>query len=370
MTYMKRIMLLISGCLIIFAPVYGVDAGRKEASRTEESSLPAGKAKKIVFDTEFGNLVVNEWNRNEFSVTANITVTADSYEDAKYAADNIQIKISQSGDMLNYETRMPKTNKQNLNYNIKYVANIPANMEVGVTHKYGHVQLPDMSKNFYGDVSYGNLTTGMLGGGNNVVNMKYGNLYVNGDMKGADNVMNVAYGNVDMGDVTSLTLNLKYGNFNAGDAGVLKANTRYSKLRLGKVGKIDCPDSKYDSYDIRSLNTFHCSSSTSTFNVGEVLDVFVLKDVKYGAIKIGRVGKDFTLIDIGASYLNVNLAFTEPLSFDFNLYAEYGQIDPGPLAPHVKTSADDFKFQQRDGRIGDGKAKVRIKVKYGGINIR
>lgn len=369
---MKKIIFQIFICSLLLLPIQGKVFARSEVSRTETSTMNLKSLKNVLFDTEYGSLVVNHWDRNEMTVTVHITAKSKNQSDAEYAVNNVSVSLKEVNGVAQYKFKIAqnkKGNTNNLSYEIRYVANIPKSVNVAVNHMYGNVQLPDMTNNVVTDIKYGHLNVGYMTGNTNRMTSRYGNINADGVISGKENKIDIKYGNVAIGDVSGLlTMDMGYGVATMGDVKELKMNSAYSKFQIGDVGKMSL-STKYDTYITGAVRSLNCGAAYSTFKIDEIKDELVIKDLKYGGLSIGKIAAGFSKIDLSGAYININLAFEKPIACEFDLATEYGNINLGPLESYTNHSLNDIKIKKRSGTAGSGKGKLNVVLRYGNLNI-
>ncbi len=325
----------------------------EEVKRTISKEFSVSANDEIIVINKYGNLTISEWGKNKVSFTVEITGRGEKAQVAQELADRVSVNFNKNGKKISAETIFQEKNFNcnNCGTSVNYTINVPTDVYLNLTNKYGNIALNRTDRSFLCNLKYGNLTANQLSGESNTIAVKYGN--------------------VSLEETRELDLEIKYGNLTLGKVETLKFTSGYSNSKIGSVDKLELT-SKYDNFKIKNLDRLKMTIGYSNFEIGELKESFIVSDMRYGNLKINKIDTDFDEINIEASYTPIRLGITPQHNFQVKLYNRYGNIKTNGLTFHnVKLEDENDRFTKNitgiAGSSSSPKAKITISNRYADI---
>ncbi len=355
----KSTLLLITVQLLVITAAFAV--GEEEFSKNLHKEYNADANTLLFIQNKFGDVDINNWDKNQISIDVTITVDHQNEEKAKELIDYIDVKFNQTGNKIEAITeiddKFSKWNTfsfgdNNKDFSINYKVNVPKDIQLELENRYGSVFINEIA-------------------GHAKVSVKYGNLKVNKFLRGSDKPKNevyLAYSKGTIDECNWLNLTLKYSKLEIEECKALIAVTKYSKLYVDNASSIVC-ESKYDEYRIGKLTNFVTTAAYTDFDFDEISKKLEL-DNRYGSIKVDYIPKDFELIDIENEYGGVYLRIDLNASYNLNGFAKYANIhfpNEGRVS-RIKESTS-LSVEGLVGNNSETKSIVKIQTKYGNVDL-
>lgn len=349
---MKNKFLILICCLLL--PATALLANTHEVKRLVTKQFKVSPGTELGIINKYGNIVITVWNKNEIDFSIEIIGKSDDKNIAQQMADRVSIDFNQSGKQVSAETvfaQQRNFNCNNCGTTINYTVNVPASVLLNLTNKYGNVRLDETTQPFTSDVKYGNIYATRLGGENNHILLKYGNLEVNESNK--------------------LTLEAKYSNLRIDKVDKLKLDCAYSKIVSDEIGSLDAT-SKYDKFTLQTIGTFVLNSGYTDINIGSLTECFDASSLRYCKLKIENVSQNFSSIRISASYTPIRIGISEKHNFRLDLSTRYGNIRTNASKLSYLSTGDekDRYTKSLSGTVGNEenpKAVIKITDSYADI---
>jgi hypothetical protein len=299
------------------------------------------KSDKASISNKFGNIKIITWKDNKIKVDVEIEVSAKTEARAIKVIDGINVKHNKSEGLVSFKTKIDETTNsytstktntttttkkvttkngetvdnvgEEENCNCNYSKNSQS-MKINYT-----VYLPSItSLKLYNE--FGNTVLQDYDGSLTIIN-EYGNLTA-GKLTNENNEISVEYGNAEILSLMAPDFKIGYGNCDISNI----------------VGN-------------GTLNFDYCS------------DVSIGVNKETGDLKIGN---DYSTMEINVNE-NANAAFT--------IKSSYGDVKSKNKALELKTEKDDDEgccnfTKKHEGKIGNGKAKIKIDNEYGKVKFR
>jgi len=142
--------LLINSCLVVCLCVLTVFSGcgdfnfKAKHARTVNVSVPVGQAAELCVETAVGSITVTGVDVTDCNITAEITVKAETQDEARKLAEQVKIEAKPSGDKLSVKVSKPaELKKRSLEVKFKIVA--PKQLKVDCSINVGSVSISDMN---------------------------------------------------------------------------------------------------------------------------------------------------------------------------------------------------------------------------------
>lgn len=315
----------------------------------------------LIIQNKFGDVDINNWDKNKVTIDVKITVDHKNEEKAKELIDYINVEFSQSGNTIKAITEIDdKFSKWNTfsfsddhkEFSIDFKINIPKNIKLNLENKYGNVFINEIE-------------------GHSKISVKYGNLKVNKitreNVKPLSEVY-LAYSDGTIDECKWLNLTLKYSKLEIEECKALIAVTKYSRLYVDKGSSIVC-ESKYDEYRIGKITNFVTTSAYTDFDINEIYKKLEF-DNRYGSLNIDYVPANFEKINIENEYGDIDISIDPNASYNIKGYAKYADIDypnQGRVS-RIKESSS-LHIEGLVGTDNNTKSFVEIETKYGSVDL-
>ncbi|MFO7844341.1 MAG: DUF4097 family beta strand repeat-containing protein [Bacteroidales bacterium] len=350
--------------LIFFIQILVVSAAfsaADEFSKNLHKEFNADQNTLLLIENKFGDVDINNWDKNQVVIDVTITVDHRNEDKAKELLEYIQVDISQDGNTIKAITTIDnKFSKWNFTFSdnkkefsIDYDIKIPKNIKLDLENKYGNVFINEIS-------------------GHAIVDVKYGNLKINKIIRGNKkpfSEISLGYSNGNIDECEWLNVTLQYSRLEIERSKALIAVTKYSKLFVNKVSSIVC-ESKYDTYNIGTISNFVGTTAYTEMKFKEVSKLLEV-DNRYGGITVDFIPQGFEKIDIDNEYGGIKLGIDANASYQIKGYAKYADIDyPGTRrVTHIK-EGNSLTVKGSVGEKENPASEVNIQTKYGNVRLR
>lgn len=354
----KSALLLVFVQILVITSAFAVS---EEFSKNLHKEYNADANTLLIIQNKFGDVDINNWDKNQVSIDVTITIDHKNEEKAKELIDYINVRFSQSGNTIEAITeiddKFSKWNTfnfgdDNKDFSIDYKVNMPKDISLNLENKYGSVFINEIK-------------------GHSVVSVKYGNLKINKitreNVKPLSEVY-LAYSDGTIDECQWLNLTLKYSKLEIEECKALIAVTKYSRLYVDKGSSIVC-ESKYDEYKIGKITNFVTTSAYTDFEISEIYKKLEF-DNRYGNLRVDYMPANFEKISIENEYGDIDIGIDPNASYKIKAYAKYADIDY-PSQGRVSRIKESTSLQV-EGLVGtdsNTKSYVEIETKYGNIGL-
>lgn len=315
-------------------------AQNHRASKDISEKYDVGSSDEVEISNRYGNVTINTWNKREVAVNVKIEAWGKNEEQAQTILDRINVRHAKNGNTISFHTEIESKSWKDMNnddkkgFEINFTINMPDDLTLDLSNKYGRINMPDYKGKLELSVAYGRVTTGELLGDDNEISVKY---------SGGSSFKSIA-----KGDIT-----LRYSSgVEIDKAGSLEVSDRYGGLKIGEIEELDI-DMGYTSLKIGKLHKK------------------IVADSKYSSGKIEDIRAGFDEVRIETSYGSFGLYFDASASFDFEVDVRYAgfknRISGVEMKrEYVKHSSSQYSGM-RKGKSGK-KGFVKVYGSYGGFS--
>jgi hypothetical protein len=333
----------------------------EEFSKSLHKDFDANENTLLIIQNKFGDVDINNWDKNKVSIDVTITVDHPNEEKAKELIDYINVIFSQSGNTIEAITKIDDKfskwntftfNDNHKEFSIDYKVNLPKNIKLDLTNKYGSVFINELD-------------------GHTKVSVKYGNLKINKLTRAKTKPYNeiyLGYSNGTIENCSWLNLTIKYSELKIKECKALIAITKYSDLFVDKASSIVC-ESKYDDYRLGTVSNFITTSAYTDFEIDQVSKKLEF-DNRYGNLSVDFVPANFEKITIENEYGSIDIGIDPNASYNLKGYAKYADIDY-PNVGRVSRIKESTSLQVEGlvGKDNSTKSFVEIETKYGSVEL-
>lgn len=310
---------------------------------------------------KYGN--VDVVNRNDASISIDIVVKVD-VRDQQRADDllkQIQISVSQEGDLIKAETEIGDDfgkffrgfSTHDGGLEINYKVSMPKTVPLSLTNKYGNVFIDELASTSTIDVRYGKLTA------NKILH----------NAKEPLTKIYLSYSNGTIQETRWIELDLKYSKISITESKALAVLSKYSKIYVTNGSSL-VSESKYDTYDIGKLNNFITTAAYGHFTIKHLSGKLQV-DTKYSDVLIDQIPADFEGIKINNSYGTYKLGIDPAASYKLKGYGKYCSIQYPEDNARVNrfNENNEMKVEGSIGNPQNAKAEVSVNSHYGNIRL-
>lgn len=347
---MKTIYKFLPVLLLIFILFQGKASAYDESSKVIKKEYTVNPDARVLLDNKFGQIHINNWDKNMVSIEIRITVGASSPEKAQKLLDLVTIVSEGTPSNVQIRTMLSKDFSDNKKLSVDYTVNMPSTIMLNLTNKFGDVFLNELS-----------------GKGN--FNISYGNIEIN-KLMNSDNVININFGKGDIHYITGAMVSLKYSDLQVEYAGSLYVDSKFSNLEGIKIislslgfegGKLDLDNSSV----ITGKSKF---TDLSISHLDKKIDL----DIQYGNCDVDQISADFTLVSIRNKYGHVSVNIPSGTSYSLDADLKFCDLDfPDDQAAFTqKISTNTSKsFRGTVGKNPNPEAKVIIRSEFGNVSL-
>lgn len=358
--------LLLALTLTGIFPGAQVLAQQYEKSRNVSGTFPANNETTVQIINKYGNVHVLPWDKDSVRIDVNIKVESSKQSKVEKTFDNIEIEFSESSYYVIGETILGNqksafwadvsdfTNSMlnsGSNAQIDYKVYIPEDVELSIELKFGNIYMTD----------------------------HYGKCIVtisNGDFRGGNFrqlELDHSFGNVVIDTVQAGTFNLSYTELRLDRAGELRIESKSSKPNIQSFRSIRM-NSRRDTYYFEDAGTINGETSFSYMTI-ENLESDLILNTNYGSLNIDNFGKSFSMMNLAASYTDVNMI----CSTGYGCYLEiYHDHKTRMIYPQNNSSLKDEESDSEDGdyllnghlgQAGEDSPRIKISINGGSIKL-
>jgi hypothetical protein len=321
----------------------------------------AGPNTTLDIDNKYGDVVIQNWDKDQVVIDVKITVEYPNQEKAQKLLSYIDVNFDENGNNISAKTVIDDkfsftgwggdSKRFSIDYNIK----MPASTALNLSNKYGNTDIDELHGLVNLQIKYGNLTAGKL---------------TRGNIKPLS-TLNLAYGKGSIDETGWLDMTIRYaGSLEIGKSQALLIDSKYSKLSLGETSSV-VGQSKYDNIRIDKINNLVLDNGYCDVKVGELTKKLTYNG-SYGSFEIEDIPAGFDELNTDTRYMGIKLGIQEEASYRLDAKLSYGGL---------KYNEENFRNQKRivqnnsseiSGTIGDDPSPasmVNISSSYGSIRL-
>ncbi|MCR4401468.1 MAG: hypothetical protein NUW12_01610 [Firmicutes bacterium] len=327
----------------------GVSTDSKTPHVTVSGSLKmdAGGITKFGIANDFGSVAITAGAGDSIEVDYDITVYAESEEEAKKFADTCSVELSASGGKARAQLNRPPESSTNITGVVtKYTVRLPARLKVDMVNRFGEASIDGVSGDVDLENQYGVTRASNLGG-SLVARTGFGSAEVSRIAKDAD----ITHGH------GRLTLN--------GVQGDIILRTRYSLVVVSDIaGEVDLTAEHGQVYVADVDGGFTGRTSFSPVS-GRNVHGTVLLTSEHGPVEISGIDGEAR---VQARYAPVRVELGEAAQgYRVEMRARFGNIDAD--VP-VTTGRPVQNEEQATVVVGRGGIPVHVESEFGRITLR
>ena len=325
--------------------------GKYIKTKTIKKEFNVNPSTLVDLDNKYGSIDITTWNENKVVLEIIITTSSNKESKAINRLEEISVEISNSSSSISAKTNIVKSNNRgshnNVNMDIQYIIKMPTSNKLIVDMDYGDVMINKLNGNANINIDYGKLLVGQLNGNKNDINLDY------------------SRGSV-IDKIGNATINIDYSSLEIEDAGNIDLNTDYSDTSFEKVKNLEF-NTDYGSITVGSAISINGNADYANLKLGTIEKSLVI-NADYGNLKVGKMGPNFSKIDINTDYVGVKIGVDTNSSFNYMITTKYGGITLPPGASNSR-EIDKNTSKNYEGAYNGSKGKVSITTTYGSVKI-
>ncbi len=350
----KNLVLFFLGIL----PLTILQAKDEEYSKLQKKEFDVTDNTQLNLENKYGNIDIMNWDKNLISIEVEVKIRAGSDEKAQKLFDQIDIKFSQTGDVVSavtvFDDDFSKFFKNNSNklIDIHYSVYMPKAIPLALFNKYGDVFINELTSTSNIEIKYGNFKA---------------NKILHPNKKPFTQII-LGYSNAKIQYCTWIKFDIKYSKIELQKSKALVILSKYSKIFI-EEGSSLVAESKYDTYRLGKLFNLVATAGYTNFKAEEIMKK-VKMDTKYGDLTVDYVPASFEIIKIDNSYGNYRLGIDPSASYKIDGYAKYAKIDYNENAKVNRFNENNTL--KVNGIVGDNentKSEVIINSHYGSVKL-
>jgi len=350
---MKNIYLFISFAFLIDINIidcFTQNSSNKEHIKEITETFKTKKGDTLIANVSFGQLAVDEWDKNEIDFYVKITGKGSTSEEAKKYVDSLYVTLVQKGNIITFNSQLKPLILLKSKIKIMYTIKVPSNIFVYLNLAHGDIFFNnDIQNNIYANVNFGNFTANNLYGKKNSINLSYGNF----QLKEAKNL--------------KLSLNFTF-DCRIDKINYLNLQSTNSYLNFKNIDSLNIV-SHFDKINIDSLVYIKGDIKQSNLNINSLQSDMNLK-FNYGNLVIKNLAHDFKIINLTANHTPIYITLDENQPFNADITVNQGAIEAFDFLSDKKTQND--KLQQLKGSFGkhtNPTSSIIIKNDYGVVKL-
>lgn len=303
---------------------------------------------------KFGNINIEDWDKNQVIIEVVITAKTASEEKAKKIFNRITINISKEGNLISAITNIDeKINSAGSKFQIDYSLKVPQYIKLDLSNKFGDVFINDLS----GKVN---------------INVSYGTLMINKLFRDEETPLNeisLAYcTKASIAEVTKAKIDIKYSKIEIINSTKLVLYSKYSKVAIDNVNTL-ISEAAYDAYKLQEVENFTSIGKYCDYSIDKItrnIDI----EIKYGNFSVDFISPEFESIKSVSKYGKVNFGISPNASYRIDAVVVYGGIDH-PDSDKLSKIKDGSETSLKGiiGRESAPKSTVVITAKYGSVDL-
>lgn len=309
--YKRRVVLMV----LIICGHYAL--AQEKVSKQLSESYEMTNSGELYLENKYGDVTVTGWDRDNVSITVDITVTHRKKENAKNLLDRISLNTREIENFITVTSEIAERstgffakyfNKANpfdfdrSNVQIDYTILLPSNAELDITNKFGDVIIGDWS-------------------GKLKANVEHGDVWINKDINNADVVLK--YGKLRTKTVNYGNIRIKNGSLDVEESRNLRINSSGTDIEIDRVSSLEIYSSK-DEITIEEVGAVHGDLRFTNMQLNNV-DEQINLTMKIADFRVSKVQNPDAVIVIDQESSEVSLTISD-FSFKFDATLEEGLL--------------------------------------------
>ncbi len=328
-----------------------------EVTKEFHESYSADNNTKLVIENKYGNIDIKDWDQNQVKIDVIVKVKHSNSEKADKILSYIDVAFSESGNEIkavtNFDDKFSDLRNNNTEISVDYTIQMPANINIDISNKYGNVFISEVT-------------------GHAVVNVKYGNLQANKIFHGNEKPLsevNLKYTEASsIEEANWLKVNMKYAHLSIGKVKALVLVSGYSEINVEEASSI-VSEASYDGYRLGKLDNFVTTMKYSNVKIEQISDELSC-ETKYSDFKVDYIPAGFESVKIDNKYGSFKIGIDEDASYKLDGEAHYAKISYHETGRVSRiTENNSMSVSGIVGNDPNTKSFVKISTSYGSVQL-
>lgn len=341
----------IAGFLAIFMAGAGLAEARVSMDKVlADKTFEVNKDALLLIDHEFGNVNIQNWDKNTISIKVTVHIESNSEEQAQKILSRIQLNISGDKSKVSSVCSLGNSSSNKTSFSIDLEVFMPKTINLQMKHKFGAAYIETVE-------------------GTAKIKSEYGSVKAL-SMLNPDTKVDVGFGSADIDKMTDGNLNISYSSLNLDNGGNIKIDSKYSDLELGNFlsGNFIVEGG---SAEVKNIGSLILNSKFSSVEIGKVSGSLTAK-TEYGSLEIDYVQAGFSTLDIINQFGGVEVGIDKSAGYEVSVQTSFGEFDyPESLAKFSNkfTSSTGSSYTGTIGQKSSGNSKLIAKTSYGNVSV-
>jgi hypothetical protein len=340
-----------AACLIFLAA--GFDKAEAKVSMDKvlaDKTFEVNKDALLLIDHEFGNVNIQNWDKNNIFIKVTVHIESNSEEQAQKILDKIQLSISGDKTKVSAICNLGNSFSNKTDFSIDMEVFTPKTINLQMKHKFGSVYIETLE-------------------GTAKIKSEYGSVQIM-SLLNNDTRLDVSFGSASIGKMGNGNLNISYSNLVLDEGTMLAIDSKYSEISLKSVqnGNLSIEGGSVEINNIAELTLVSKFSTIEVSNLNSSLKA----NTEYGSLEVDYVKSGFSTLDIENKFGSVELGIDKSATFDVNVQTSFGDFDYPESLAHFSnkfTSSTGSNYSGKIGNSAGGGSKLIAHTSYGGIEI-
>lgn len=356
--------------LVVFlaglAPLLSLKAQEYEKSRKLVQTFAATAETSVQIINKYGNVHILPWDKDSISFEVNIKVEANKQSKVEKTFENIEIEFSETSyyviaqtvfgnqknafwsDVSDFTNSMLKNGS---NAQIDYTVYLPSDLELTLELKFGNLYMTDHEAKALITIS-------------------------NGDFRGgnfSDLELNHDFGNVVIDTINTGSLTLSYTELKLNYTEDIRIESKSSKPKIDSFKSLRM-NSRRDSWYFKNAGLINGETSFSHLVIEE-LNADLIMNTNYGSLRIDKYGKDFSMMNLYASYSDVSVVCDGIPAYFLEVYYDNKTRMIYPKSPPIFTekvideNESEMLLSGNAGQASGDTPRIKITIDGGSVNL-
>ncbi len=352
MNYSKPIFLLL--LLVLFS----FNGNAQKAERIINKSYPLESEGILSLSNSYGNMTLNQWDKEEVKIQITVTVEGGSQDRAEELLKNITFDFEASPSLVSVKTQLPHQTgswwknwslfgSKSIDYSIDYVVQHPKSANVNLSNSYGSIYTDELDGKASIRCSYGKLVAERMNHEDNQIDLQYS-----------------PGSTIDY--FKSGTIEIDYSGISIETAETISLDADYSKCIFERLNDLDF-EADYGSLRIGEISVLKGDADYVAIKVGSLSKALKL-NMDYGGLTIENIQSSTENIDITSDYSGINLGADPDWAFNFSVKTEYAGFKTDfPLDYRKKIIESTDRYYE--GNHKNGSNELKISADYGAVKL-
>lgn len=323
----------------------------EKATKRVDRTFNINSNTKIEIHNQFGNVVINKWDRNVLDLKVTIEAEGKSESKAQKILDAIEVDISDriSSGSLKFETEIGNITG-NSSFSVHYEITMPNTNPLEVSNNFGGIYM----RSHKGDLD---------------IEVKYGQFQAE-DIDRAKIRVDFSKSRCEIETLKSGFLDLRHSKVFIEEAGDVEVSSQFSDLEVEEVGVIEL-NGKYRKLELGRVKVLKGDIQFAELDIEYLEESLVLENQHGDGINIQKVSSDFKEIDIDGQFCSIELNLEEDTKAQLRFDLQFGNLKAFGDGINFNRVIKENNSSEYEGFLGDQNATASIKVnsRHGNIKL-